>query len=89
MLPAFALAHGTKVELTSKASAAALEKFENESTGLLIRAFEGVKAWPTGTDFRIKIYLKDMDTVRMVCVEDHGPAGEVILVCENTEEEGG
>lgn len=72
--------HGSKVSLTGKATASALETFELSATGSDIRAFEGVKAWPTQDGIRVKIYVGGVE-VKYLCEEGHDSDGAVIFNC--------
>jgi len=72
LIPAFALAHGSKIGAIGSSVAAALEHFEEESSEPTIGRIVGVKGWSDGSKMRVKIYLgSPSEELRFECKENH------------------
>lgn len=74
-----ALGHGSKDEVAAEAVKAAITKFAAEEAAQR-SAFAGVKSWPHGREFRVKIYLTGKPELLYSCTMQHG-AGEEPVSC--------
>ena len=83
LIPHLVLAHGSKVEVSTKSLAAALEHFSLNETPATLKKYMGLKQWMEGHEVRIKFYLTgDPKEIRYACHEMHGPTGNDIYHCE-------
>lgn len=78
-LAPMALGHGSKDETSALAVKAAIAKFIAEEAPQR-SAFTGVKSWPHGREFRVKIYLTGKPELLYSCMMEHG-AGEEAVMC--------
>ena len=81
LLPLVAFGHGSVIELTNLSASGALEKFQAEESEETLDAFNGIKAWPSADMIKVKVYLKETDTLVYSCKMEHSDEGE-ILVCQ-------
>lgn len=79
IVPAFAFAHGNKVDTTSHALSTALQKFSQEEAAN-IPNFLGVKAWPDGHNIQVKVYLPENGVILYTCGE-HEMDGQEMMMC--------
>ena len=79
-LPSGAWAHGNKVDSTQHVLETALEKFKQEESAASVEAFSGVKAWPDGSDIKVKIYLSANTSLQYTCME-HVMDGKEMVMC--------
>lgn len=75
-----ALAHGDLVEMTTVSVKQGLAQFKVDHPEHASH-FTGVKAWPVGSDIKLKIYLPDNTTINYTCVHKENPDGTNNVVC--------
>jgi|GEM_PF-3143134 len=77
----FALAHGTKSELVLAATATAVDSFQNEESGDVIDAFNGLKSWVSGSVIKVKLYYNsNKNSFSYECEMIHSDGAEE-MVC--------
>lgn len=83
-LPVLALAHGSPIEATEAAALKALALFKGESEQVKAN-FHGIKAWPSGADIFVKVYLSkdNKDALNYSCVMNHASGHDEIECKKN------
>jgi hypothetical protein len=81
LMPGFAFAHGSKIQMVSDSTKAGLDKFEAEEPGPA-SSFAGVKTWINGADAKVRVYYNNnADSIYYTCAMHHGGNGEEHLIC--------
>lgn len=75
-----ALAHGDLIEMTTVSVKQGLAQFKFDHPEHAMH-FTGVKAWPVGSDIKLKIYMPDNTTINYTCVHKENPDGTNNVVC--------
>ncbi|MGH1468235.1 MAG: hypothetical protein ACRBBP_05055 [Bdellovibrionales bacterium] len=77
----FALAHGSKSELVLAATTVAVDSFQSDEADEVINAFNGMKAWVSGSVIKVKLYYNsNKDSFSYECEMVHSDGAEE-MVC--------
>ncbi len=79
-ISASAFAHGDLIEMTTVSVKEGLAQFKKDHPEHATH-FTGVKAWPVGSDIKLKMYLPDNTTINYTCVHKENPDGTNNVVC--------
>jgi hypothetical protein len=81
LVPSFAFAQGSNIELVESAVSAALAKFSEEENKKAVDAFNAVKSWVSGAQIKVKVYYNaNANTIDYVCeMMNHG--GTEMMMC--------
>lgn len=84
ILPAFAFAHGSKIDMTGDGIVAALSKFSAEESAQAPN-FAGVKGWIDSDKVMVKVYLAGNANVTYACTMTEAGNGEHEFNCAKSQ----
>jgi len=81
--PQLALAHGSAIDLAKDSAVVAIDLFKSTNSADTVKLFNGIKAWPSAGEIKVKIYLNNEanDTVRYTCGMQHFDDGTETVAC--------
>ena len=87
-IPCISVAHGSKVEIVSTVTSVALADFFKKEPNTVVKSFNAVKSWVSGSQIKVKVYYNSNDKynahyIYYVCEVKHSD-GKEEMACDKS-----